>query len=183
MFFVCRNQHGAMEPGLRRRLASAQLLGVEGQLGAAFGEWRLDDMAKARATAKQQTEPALLMEQSVRRSARSLHVLGEVLGEAGGATCDEHGFTAPSEAKASFVGSGGTLGDFIVSLNGRYVKTAVMAPSAGWLALEILQKNSSGGEQVFHGVPIAKRVRHNLHVSEEPESKDLLAWRVSPQRP
>ena len=120
-----------------------QLRGVERQLGAAVGEWRLDDMAKARATAKQQTEPALLMERSVRRSARSLHlwcllVFGEVLGQAGGATCAEQGFTAPSEAKASFVGSGGTLGDFIVSLNGRYVKTAVMAPSAGWLALATL---------------------------------------------
>ena len=82
-----------------------------------------------------------LMKQSVRGSAQSLHcgVWAVSVGRSlGGATCDEHGFTAPSEAKASFVGSGGTLGDFIVSLNGRYVKTAVMAPSAGWLALATL---------------------------------------------
>ena len=45
-----------MEPSCaaaRKRAAQ----GLEGQLlGTAVGEWRLDDMAKARATAEQQTE-------------------------------------------------------------------------------------------------------------------------------
>ena len=46
---------------------------VEGQvLVAAVGYWRFIDVAKARATAAQQTEAEWLMEQIVRRPARSL---------------------------------------------------------------------------------------------------------------
>ena len=63
-----------------------------------------------------------------------------------------------SEAEASLVGSGGTLGDFFGSLDGRDVATAVVAPIAASLALAILHPGD--GEQVCLEVPIAKRMRH-----------------------
>ena len=56
--------------------------------GAAVGEWRLADMAKARATAEAQTEASMLM------ALWCLLVRGEVLGEADGATCAEHSLIA-----------------------------------------------------------------------------------------
>ena len=51
--------------------------------------------------------------------------------------------------------------------------TAVVAPFAGWLSLARLQNNSSDGEQLFHGAPIVKRVRHNFICRKSLKWKDL----------
>ena len=87
-----------------------------------------------------------------------LLVRGEVLGEAGEATCAEHG--------ESFVGGGDTLGD---------VATAVVAPVS---PSRDHRRNSGDSEQVFHGAPIARCVRHNLHLTEQQKRKDSLALRA-----
>ena len=128
MFIIsaCRNQHWVWNQTATPP-ACARSSGSEWRRRVALGRLGL---AKARATTEQQTEAARLTEQIACRSARSL-LRG---------VCWKALF---SEAKASFVGNGCTLGDFIVSLDGRSVAMAVVA-DAFWEQRAMQQTSDVG---------------------------------------